>query len=192
MKKQLGAVSLVYPIPMVLVGADVEGRANFATVGDCCVVGLRPALVAISLGETHHTTRGVEERRAFSLNFPSRDLLSLTDYCGMVSGRDVDKEALFPVIRGELGVPMIESCPVTIECRVAESVAIAHRRLFVAEVVQTHIDEDLISYKEGKAVLPDLCRLDPIIYALDNRYYAIGKSIGVGYHEGKQHVEDAG
>ena len=191
MKKQLGPLSLVYPIPIVLVGADVGGKTNFATVGDCCVMGLKPALVAISLGQAHHTTRGVEEHRAFSINFPSRNHLSLTDYCGMVSGRDVDKSALFAVLRGELGVPIIEQCPVNLECRVVDEITVAHRHLFVAEVVQTHIDEHLIEYQDGRPRVPDMRTLDPIIYALDNRYYAIGEPIGVGYHEGKKHLADA-
>lgn len=185
MKRQLGPLSLVYPIPIVLVGVDVDGQANVTTVGDCSVMGLKPPLVAISLAETHHSTRGMRTNHAFSINTPSTELLDRTDYCGMVSGRDVDKSSLFDITRGELGVPLISECPVNLECRILDEVAVEHRVLFVAEVVQAHIDEDLVEVEAGCVRLPEMAKLDPIIYALDNRYYRIGGPIGIGYQEGR-------
>jgi len=100
-KVKLGAVPLVYPIPIVLVGATVDGVANFTEVGDCAVMGIHPALVTISLSATQHTTKGIDDTGAFSINSPSTDMLSLTDYCGMVSGRDIDKSTLFEIFQGE-------------------------------------------------------------------------------------------
>jgi len=100
-KVKLGAVPLVYPIPIVLIGANTNGRANFTEVGDCAIMGIDPALVAVSLSATHHTTSGIDASKAFSVNLPSTDLLSLADYCGIVSGKDVDKSHLFTVFEGE-------------------------------------------------------------------------------------------
>jgi len=187
-KIKLGAVPLVYPIPIVLVGATVDGVANFTEVGDCAVMGIHPALVTISLSATHHTTKGIDNTGVFSINFPSTEMLSLTDYCGMVSGRDVDKSALFEILQGEqTDAPLIEDCPVGLECRVLEVVQVKHRRLFIAEVVECYVSHQFVKTVDGKHTVTSLSELDPIIYALDNRYYGIGHSIGAGYQEGIRH-----
>ena len=187
-KVKLGAVPLVYPIPIVLVGATVGGVANFTEVGDCAVMGIHPALVTISLSATHHTTAGIDKAGAFSINLPSTQMLSLTDYCGMVSGRDSDKSKLFKTFQGEhTGAPLIEDCPVGLECRVLDVVQVKHRRLFIAEVVECYVSNQFVETVDGEHKVADLSKLDPIIYALDNRYYGIGGAIGTGYKEGLFH-----
>ncbi|MCK5212971.1 MAG: flavin reductase family protein, partial [Dehalococcoidia bacterium] len=184
------AVPLVYPIPIALVGATVDGVANFTEVGDCAVIGIHPALVTISLSATHHATKGIDDTGAFSINFPSTDMLSLTDYCGMVSGRDVDKSKLFNVFQGEhTDVPLIEDCPVGLECRVLEVMQVKHRRLFIAEVIECYVSNQFVETVDGKHAVANLSKLDPIIYALDNRYYRIGDAIGTGYSEGACYKE---
>jgi flavin reductase (DIM6/NTAB) family NADH-FMN oxidoreductase RutF len=189
-KVKLGAVPWIYPIPIVLVGANVDGKANFTEVGDCAVMGINPALVTVSLSATHHTTQGIDEHNAFSINLPSTYLLSQTDYCGMVSGNDVDKSRLFTVFEGEhTGVPMIQECPVGLECQVREIVQIEHRRIFIAEVLECYMSDSLVEIVDGKEQVSGLSELDPIIYALDNRYYRIGPAIGLGYREGRRHKE---
>ena len=189
-KVKLGAVPLVYPIPIVLVGATVDGVANFTEVGDCAVMGIHPALVTISLSATHHTTKGIDDTGVFSINFPSTEMLSLADYCGMVSGRDVDKSKLFNVFQGEhTDVPLIEDCPVGLECRVLEVMQVKHRRLFIAEVIECYVSNQFVETVDGKHAVADLSKLDPIIYALDNRYYRIGDAIGTGYSEGACYKE---
>lgn len=190
-KLKLGAVPLVCPIPIVLIGATVEGQVNFTEVGDCAIMGIKPALVVISLSETHHTTKGVDATQAFSINVPSTRLLSKADCCGIVSGRDVDKSSLFTVFAGEhTGAPLIDECPIGLECRVLNTVQVQHRRMFIAEVLETYVDADCASLEDGKPILADLSRFDPIIYALDNQYYRIGDAIGVGYREGQKHLAD--
>jgi len=186
-KKKLGSIPLVYPIPIVLLGATVDGQPNFTEVGDCAVMGINPALVAVSLAATHHSTEGINAHGEFSVNFPNTAMLAKTDYCGMVSGRDTDKSRLFTVFGGELShAPLIEECPVGLECHVLETVEIKHRRIFIAEVVQCHIDEAFVQTAGDRPTVASVNRLDPIIYALDNRYYRIGEPIGTGYMEGKR------
>ena len=70
--------------------------------------------------------------------------------------------------------------------RVLKEFSIQHRQVFVGEVVQTHISEDFVNEVDGRHQIAGLGRLDPIIYALDNRYYRIGEPIGVGYREGQK------
>ena len=184
-KIPFGKVPLIYPIPIILVGAEVSGVANFATLGDCGIMGLNPPLVIISSHRDHHTNKGILENGTFSINIPSTDLLSVTDYCGQVSGREVDKSKYFEIFHGELDTaPMIHECPVNLECKVLNEFSIQHRQMFVGEVIQTYVDEKFALERDGRHVIAEMTRLDPIIYALDNRYYKIGETIGVGYREG--------
>jgi flavin reductase (DIM6/NTAB) family NADH-FMN oxidoreductase RutF len=186
MKVKLGTVPLVYPIPIVLAGSNVRGRPNFATLGDCGVMGINPPLVYISSHREHYTNEGILENETYSVNVPSTDLLAMTDYCGMVSGKKVDKSELFEVFYGELETaPMIQECPVNLECQVVKEFCIEHRQIFVGKVVQAYVDEEYVIERDGRKAITEMTRLDPIIYALDNRYYRIGEPIGVGYEEGK-------
>ena len=154
-------------------------------------MGIDPPLVYISLNEKQYTTGGVIAHQAFSINFPSTDMLAVTDYCGIVSGRDVDKSALFESFYGDLGtVPMIDACPVNLECEVVHAFQIEQRHVFVGRVVQAHIDEAFVVEQDGRKHVAGMTELDPILYGLDNRYYCIGEQIGVGYREGKALQED--
>ena len=187
MKAKIGAVPLVYPIPIVLAGANVAERPNFATLGDCGIMGIRPPLVYVSLHRDHFTTQGIFENGTFSVNLPTTGMLAVTDYCGIVSGREVDKAALFDVFYGELSsAPLIAECPVNLECRVVHEFAVQHRQVFVGEVVQAHVDEAYLVERDGRRAVADLTRLDPILYALDNRYYRVSEAIGLGYQEGRK------
>ncbi len=186
MKVKLGTIPLVFPIPIVLAGARVEGRPNYVTLGDCGIMGIKPPLVYISSSQENYSNQGILEHGTYSLNFPSTDLLAKTDFCGIVSGSEVDKSALFESFYGELGTaPMIQECPVNLECRVVKEFSIEHRQIFVGEVVQAHVNAELVTVEGGKQRITDMLRLDPIIYGLDNRYYRIGAPIGVGYQEGQ-------
>lgn len=98
-----------YPAPIVvLAGVNVQSRANFVTLGDCGIVSLNLPLVYVSLHQQHYTTRGIEEKQTYSINIPSTSMLAVTDYCGLVSGAEVDKSALFEVFYGEVGTAPCE------------------------------------------------------------------------------------
>jgi len=183
-KRTIGAVPYVYPVPIVLIGATVEGRANYATVGDCAIMGIRPPLVAVSLGESAFTTKGIQEVGSFSINVPATERLSLVDYFGTVSGSDVDKSEFVESVPGtNPDVPLLADCPVNLECEVVEACQVEHRRIFIARVVEAHVDERFVSDVDGRPRIASLQDLDPILYALDNTYYSVGKPIGTGYAE---------
>lgn len=184
MKRAIGPMAYVGANPIVLVGAVVDGRPNFATIGDCAVVGLNPALVVVSLSVGHHTTRGVAESGAFSINVPSESQLEIVDFFGTVSGRDVDKAALLPSEPGRAtGAPLAIECPIALECRVRSIVDIEHRRIFLADVVQAYVEEGL-SAADGCRIAR-LIDVRPILYALDNGYYSVGECIGRGAESGR-------
>lgn len=190
MKIKLGAIPYIYPIPITLVGANVAGNPNFVTIGDVGLIGINPPLVSISSHAQHYTNQGILENETFSINFPGTDMLTETDYCGIVSGREVDKAALFEIFYGELeNAPMIAACPVSLECRVIKEFSIEHRQVFIGQVVQTHVSDAFVSKVGGRQQIADLTQLSPIIYALDNRYYQIGEPIGTGYREGQKLVK---
>ncbi|NHJ86263.1 MAG: flavin reductase family protein, partial [Asgard group archaeon] len=140
-KIKLGKTPLIYPVPMILAGSLVHGKPNFELLGDVCILGIKPAIICISSGNTHYTNIGILEHQTFSLNIPNTKLISKMDYCGTVSGKDVDKSELFDVFFGELETaPMIKECPVNIECKVIKEFSIEHRQIFVAEVIQTYVN----------------------------------------------------
>lgn len=187
MKIALGKLPYVYPIPITLVGANVHGRPNYVTIGDLGLMGINPALVMISSHRDHYTNIGILENGTFSINFPTTSMLAKTDTCGVVSGREVDKSALFETFYGETGsAPLIAECPLGLECRVLQEFSVQHRQMFLGEVVQCYASEEFVSEKDGRKSIADLTRLDPILYALDNRYYSIGLPIGIGYQEAKK------
>jgi len=186
-KVKFGQIPLIYPIPITLTGSLVKGKPNFETIGDVGIIGIKPPLVYISSSQDHYTNIGILENETFSINFPPTSLLAKTDYCGSVSGRDVDKSKLFTIFFGDLKTaPMIQECFVNIECKVIKEFSIKHRQVFVGDVEQTYVNEEFVTEHEGRQRIADMSKLDPIIYALDNRYYNIGKQIGIGYQEGKQ------
>ncbi len=185
-KRPIGCRPYLAPIPIVLVGAVVDGRPNFATVGDCAVLGLRPALLAISLAVSHHTTRGVLAEGAFSVNIPTESMVALVDHFGTASGRDIDKGALLASTPGpETEAPLAEACPISIECRVHSLVEIEHRRIFISHVVQTHVDAAFLSGSPGHLTVAPLNEIRPILYALDGQYYGVGGRIGTSHEIGR-------
>lgn len=187
-KQKLGPIPLIYPIPIALVGAVVDGAPNFTEVGDVGIMGIKPPYVFVSLGEKSHSRKGIAETGQFSLNFPNTDLMAKADYCGVASGKKVDKADLFTLFYDEEGLPelpLINECPVNLACQVLKHFTLQHRNIFVGEVVQTYIGEEYLVQKGETRTLADLTVLDPLIYALDNRYYRIGEPIGTGYQESK-------
>ena len=187
MKVAYGKSPIIYPIPIILAGANVTGKPNYETLGDCGLMGISPPLVFISSGKDHYTNIGILENNTYSINFPTTDMLAITDYCGIVSGREVDKSQLFETFYGELETaPMIAECPVNLECKVVKEFSIQHRQVFVGEVHMTYVDEEHLRETGGRKVIDVMGKLDPIIYALDNNYYKIGEIIGKGYQAGKE------
>lgn len=184
MKVNIGNIPYVYPIPAALIGSMIDGKINYTLIGDVGVLGINPALIYVSLNESHLITKGVEQSHKFSINFPNSKLLSEADYCGVRSGYDYDKSKLFTNSFVD-NIPMIDECPVTLICSVLHKVQIKQRVIYMCEVNYTYVDEKLFNKEGNKIIFNDLSDFDPIIYALDNNYYKIGQKIGKGYKEFK-------
>lgn len=171
----------MYPMPMVVVGALVEQRPNFMAVGWITRVNANPPMLAIALGRHHYTNVGIHEAKAFSVNVPGTDLLEKVDYCGIVSGRKEDKSTLFTVSAGAVtGAPMIEECPLCLECKLASTMVLPTNEIFVGEIVGAYAAAECCS--NGK---PDIRKLQPFVLTMpDNQYWTIGDSIGQAWSLG--------
>ncbi len=171
-----------FPKPIVLVGSTVNGIPNFVTVAWFNRINGLPNLWAMALGKSKYTLEGITENRTFSVNFPSTDLIEKTDYCGLNSGRKVDKSALFDVFFGELpNAPMIRECPANAECTVFELVDLPKTVLVVGEVKHVYTEERFMT--DGAL---DPAKLDPIIFTRPgNTYRALGPIIGDAWSIGK-------
>jgi flavin reductase (DIM6/NTAB) family NADH-FMN oxidoreductase RutF len=172
----------VPPMPVSLVGTEVDGKPTFTAVAWFARVNHQPPLVAIAVNAGHYVTRGLREHGAFSLNLPGRDLVAETDYCGLVSGKRGDKSEVFETYRGELDhAPLIARCPLGVECRVERVVELPSNHLFIGEVMAVHTEERFLT--DGK---PDMAKIDPLLLTMpDNRYRVFGDAVGRAWHDGK-------
>jgi flavin reductase (DIM6/NTAB) family NADH-FMN oxidoreductase RutF len=172
-----------YPMPMVVLGTLVNGRPNFMAVGWVTRVNYRPPMIAVALGKSHYTNGGIHESGAFSINIPGVDLMEKVDYCGIVSGKKVDKSTLFNVLRGQkTGAPMIEECPISMECKLKTVLDLPTNEVFVGEIVGAYANADFCS--DGN---PDIEKIRPFTLTMpDNRYWEVGRSAGKAWSIGKR------
>lgn len=175
--------AFVYPMPMVMVGALVDGRANFLACAWVSRVNYKPPMIAVSLGNKHFTNKGILEHKTFSINTPNDKLLSRTDYCGIASGRSVDKSQLFTVFYGELKTaPMIQESPLTMECSLEKTVELEEDTLFIGRIVNAYSEQRYL--RDGK---PDLRKIRPFVLTMpDNAYWAVGKKVGDAWNIGRR------
>lgn len=181
-KIQLDPGVTSYPMPLALIGAKVKGRANFLAVAWFCRVNYDPAMMAVALGDEHFTNAGVLENKCFSINIPSYNLIKEADYCGLVSGNTVDKSKIFDVFYGKLKAPMIRQCPVTIECRLTQTVNLPADKLFIGKVMGVYSEKRFLT--KGKL---DPRKSRPFLYSSpDKKYWSLGKVVGNAYSDGKK------
>jgi len=168
---------LIYPNPVVLVTTiDADNRTNIITltlVGATC---WQPPIIGIGVGKNQHSRKLIEEHGEFVVNIPKTEMLSDVEYCGLVSGRDVDKCAktsftLTPSSR--VKPPLIKECPLNLECKVKKKIPLGSNILFLAEVICLHVDETILDEKGGV----DLAKAAPIMFNLTNTYWGIGEKL---------------
>ena len=180
MKQDLGAKNSLYPLPTTLVGVHVDGKPNYSAIAHVGVMAMHH--ISISMNKRHYSNAGIVANACFSVNLPSVDLMRETDYCGLVSGADVDKSALFTTFYGELpAAPLIAECPVNMACELVRTLDMQTHDVFVGRVVQTFCTERFLS--EGKL---DLAKVQPLLFAMPDRsYWTIGERAGKAWDAGK-------
>lgn len=141
------------PVPVVMVTSrNKEGKDNVFTVAWTGTVCTKPPMLSISIRPERLSYEYIKESMEFTINLPTRKLTRETDFCGVRSGRVIDKiaEMRFTMKEGqEVNSPYIEECPVNIECKVKSIIPLGTHDLFIAEVLCSHIDEKLID-ENGK------------------------------------------
>ncbi len=187
MKKiKLGPQTLVYPMPAFLIGADVSGKPNFMTAAWSGIAASTPPMISVSLQHHRHTLKGIRENGTFSVNVPSSALIKETDHCGIYSGAKEDKVRTcgFSVFYGKLqNAPLIEQCPVNLECKVVHLIYLGSHMLVVGQIEEVHISENCMS-EDG----PDPLKIDPLVYVsgAEKYYCRLGDIVGPAFKIGVQ------
>lgn len=183
-KVNLGATIPAYPMPVALVGAHVEGKPNFLAVAWFSMASYKPPMIAIALGKGHYSNVGIKENKTFSVCLPSEDMVEVTDYCGIVSGKKTDKSRLFDLFYGELKTaPMIKDCPISAECKLIRVVENGANEIFIGEIVGTYTEQRFLS--EGKL---DFRKTKPIILSQpDTTYWKLGEQLAKVWSIGKEY-----
>jgi flavin reductase (DIM6/NTAB) family NADH-FMN oxidoreductase RutF len=171
-------------MPAVLIGTHVNGKPNFMTAAWCGIVNSDPPMLSVSIRPHRHTYRGVKQTGAFSVNVPGVDLAVQTDYCGLVSGAREEKAAAcgFRILYGKLeSVPLIQECPVNVECRVMHELNLGSHALFIGRIEEVHVSEDCLT--QGK---PDAEKIRPLVYCAGarNAYRGLGEEVAQAFHAG--------
>ena len=173
--------NMLYPLPVVMVSvADKEGRNNIITVAWAGTICTNPAMVSISVRPERYSYSIIKETGEFVINLTTKDLTFATDYCGVKSGRDVDKfkeMKLTALPASQVKAPLIGESPVNIECKVRDVIALGSHDMFLADVVAVHADE---KYMDAKRKF-HLEKAEPIVYS-HGTYFECGKELGTfGY-----------
>ncbi|MDD2217498.1 MAG: flavin reductase family protein [Eubacteriales bacterium] len=138
--------AMLSPIPPIMVSCGKGGEKNIITIAWTGIINSDPPLTYISVRKSRHSHAIIEREREFIINLPNEAMASKCDYCGVKSGKDVnkwDETGLTPLPADEVGCPMIAEAPVNLECRVIEQKEYPTHDMFIAEIVKVHADASL-------------------------------------------------
>lgn len=185
-KTEISKETILYPMPCSIVGATVHGKPNYLTVAWFSMVNQKPPYLAIAIGKTRYTNSGIKDNKTFSINIPSMEMLDLTDYCGIVSGKKYNKAERFQTFYGPgKTAPMIKECPYNIECALVQTVDLPSHDLFIGEISAVYSDDRYLT--NG---IPDMSKIDPLILSMpESSYLAIGRYVGEAWDAGKKLVK---
>lgn len=182
--------NMLYPLPAVMVStADKAGNSNILTIAWTGTVCTNPPMAYISVRPERYSYHMIRESGEFVINLTTKKLARATDYCGVRSGKDVDKWKECHLTKGTTSTlkyaPVIEEAPVNIECKVKSIQELGSHHMFLAEVTAVQVDE---SYMDAKGKF-DLNRTGLIAYS-HGEYLDLGKKLGTfGYSVRKKQIK---
>jgi flavin reductase (DIM6/NTAB) family NADH-FMN oxidoreductase RutF len=181
MKMQIGPKNCLYPLPTTLIGANVNEKPNVIAIAHVGIMDL--GSVSLGVAKAHYTNKGIKENKTFSVNIPSENMVEKTDYCGLVSGREVNKGELFKTFYGKLRTaPMIEECPINMECELIKTVDFPNHDIFIGRIVETYCDDGVL---ENGVV--DFSKVKPILFVMNDRsYWKLGSRLARAWNVGKK------
>ena len=169
--------NMLYPVPAVMVSCQRENeKPNIITVAWAGTICSDPVMLSISVRKERYSHRIISETKEFVVNLTTKDLCRATDYCGVRSGRDVDKFKemnLTPQKSSKINAPAIAESPVNIECKVVNVIELGSHDMFIAKVEGVHVDEKLLDDK-GRLRLEDA---NLLAYS-HGEYFELGEKIG--------------
>jgi flavin reductase (DIM6/NTAB) family NADH-FMN oxidoreductase RutF len=184
-KRCCGPTTWLYSMPTVLVvvrtGPDSTNVLPIVWVG---IASGNPPTIALGIGKMHHSSRYIDEAGEVTVNVARSNQVAGVDYCGTVSGaQDPDKVGtcgwtLVPSDR--VGAPYIDECPINLKCRVVDRVVRATNVTYLAEILETHVDEELLDGGRPAGALA----VDPLLWAPDRRYYRLGEVVALEHEPG--------
>ena len=187
MRKTLPPATLLFPTPVVLVTCVNEaGKPNIITLAWVGVVNSDPPMIGISIRPERYSHACVKQSREFVVNLPSEEMVRKVDACGVLSGRETDKFSSMEwkqVTAQKVRPPLIDECPVQMECVVKETISLGSHDLFLGEIVALHVKEE-IQKEKGRI---DMMRALPLVFCPGaDEYWSLGKCIGhYGFTKGK-------
>lgn len=193
MKKRLGPVERLYPMPCPLVVGGTLEHADTLAVAWINIVSSTPPTVAMGLRESRYTLELIRGNGSFTVNVPTTAMAAQVDVCGTTSGRTTDKFAITGLTLAPSSVveaPLIEQCPFNLECRVTEEAQVGSYVVILGEVVEAHAEEGILAGEDSTVV--DVAALNPLIYIAGSREYrGIGEKVADAYAVGKTILGDA-
>ena len=188
-KSKITPRAYLFPMPVALIGANVDGKPNFETLAYVGIVEADPPLISIASWETHYTNIGIKENGTFSVNTPTEELADKIDYVGIVSGKEVDKSAVFDVFYGDLKTaPMARLSPLNLECEVVKIIKVTDlvdvengHEIFIGKIINAYSDEKYLT--EG---VPDIAKLNTFTYSRNN-YWKVGGKLAPAFEIGKKY-----
>jgi flavin reductase (DIM6/NTAB) family NADH-FMN oxidoreductase RutF len=180
MKKVISPQTILYPAPSVLVSCvSGSGKANIITLAWVGTVCSEPPMVSISVRPGRFSYKLISETKEFVINIPTTDIVDKVEYCGIHSGKDVDKfkeTGLTPMPATKVRVTLIKECPVNIECKVKDEIHLGSHNLFLGEIVAIDIDEEILT-EEGRI---NYLKAKPIIYN-NGEYWKLGERLPISH-----------
>ena len=182
----LGPQAFLSPAPVLLVGTyDEAGQPNIMTAawgGLCCS---QPPCLSVSLRRSSWTCRSLQQKQAFTVSIPSRNMVGQADFAGLVSGRQEEKFktlGLTPRAGEHVDAPIVAECPVVLELLLRHSLELGSHIQFVGEIMDVKVNRNCLT-PEG---LPDPARIDALSFApLTKEYYAVGEFVARAFAVGK-------
>ncbi len=170
-------------LPVCLVGANVKEKPNFEAIAWFNMIDYDPYMIGLSSERSHYTNKGIKENKTFSVNIPTSKMFSATDYCGLYSGKKVDKSSIFDVFYGELqSAPMIKEMPINVECKLSQIIKSHHADFFIGKIFGVYIDDRYLVDNK-----PDMKSIDPLLYEDGlNQYWSLGKFLAKAFEVGKR------
>jgi flavin reductase (DIM6/NTAB) family NADH-FMN oxidoreductase RutF len=183
-KVKVGPQPMVFPTPAFLIGTNVDGKPNFMTAAWSGIACSEPPMISVAIRHHRYTFKGMQENMTFSVNVPSADQVKEVDFCGIKSGAKEDKARAckFKVFYGKVETaPMVEQCPVNLECRIEHMLDLGSHVLVVGKIEEVYVSGNCFTAEHV-----DVKKIRPLLWTTlpANVYQELGEVVGKAFKIG--------